>query len=121
MNSNPKFNVFDRTIIKQNSQQAEVSVVHHKSAASRDSQISRHTSINDSSPKDVQHRREEKRLSDKYSQYCHEVVDPLYQFQSVKDGHLHRINIEKHRIKLFHKNLLPVSSAPYLVGPKTRV
>lgn len=66
----------------------------------------------------MQEWQEEGKLSEKYSKYRDEFLDLLSEY--LTDGHLGRINVEKHRIKLVHDNLRPMRWSQYRAGPKKR-
>lgn len=59
-------------------------------------------------------------VSDKYSAYHSDFIGMLTKFRSMRDRYFVCINLEKHLIVLLNIDTLPVHSATYCVGPKTK-
>lgn len=61
-------------------------------------------------------------VSDKYAAYAYrgDFIETWTKFQSMRDGHLGRINVGKHRIELLIDNTQAIQPAFYRPGLKTR-
>lgn len=93
-----------------------------KPAVDRETQMWRDTLVQNESTKcSVQDWRDEVGISKLYSAYCDECMNMSAAFQSMRDGHLGRISVVKHRVELLDDNTQTGLSKPYCAGPKLRI
>lgn len=91
---------------------SHVSAVHYKSAGEKQSQMSRHTEIQNAySSRLAQDWRHKANLSNKYPAYLDKFISMLIEFQSKWDGHLGCVSVARHCSELVDEKAKPVYSA----------